>query len=316
MLQVDRSPRRSVLKNLRSKLPPLSGLVAFEAAARLANFTRAATELSVTQAAVSKQIKALEEFLGVKLCIRANRGIVLTPQGKRLLHAVMSGLDHIATVVDELRRPGAASQVSITTTIALASVWLMPRIAAFRAQHPEIDLRLVAADPIMDLAIEGIDVAIRYGMGDWPGVTALPLFEIDLFPVCSPSYLERHACPRTPHDLLGTTLLHIDEPNSQDAEWSVWFAAMGIVAPPLGGGLRFNNYPLLIQAALNGQGVGLGWGHIIGDYLTSGQLVRPMASVRRLKPAFYLAVASHQPLSPTAQIFHDWLLAETAALRT
>lgn len=289
--------------------------MAFEAAARLANFTRAASELNVTQAAVSKQIKALEGFLGVRLFVRANRGIVLTPQGKRLLHAVMSGLDHIASIVDELKRPTAATQVSITTTIALASVWLMPRIAAFRALHPEIDLRLVAADPIMDLAVEGIDLAIRYGMGQWPGVVARPLFEIDLFPVCSPAYLESNPSPRTPHDLLSATLLHIDEPNSQDAEWSVWFAAMGIVAPPLIGGLRFNNYPLLIQAAVNGQGIGLGWGHIIDDYLQSGQLVRPMASVRRLKPAFYLVAPTSHQMSASAQVFHDWLDAETAALR-
>ena len=106
------------------------------------------------------------------------------------------------------------------------------------------------------LAAEGIDLGIRYGMGQWPGVSALPLFHIDLFPVCSPSYLERHRHPRTPHDLLSAVLLHIDEPNSQDADWAVWFAAMGIVTPPFMGGLRFNNYPLLIQAALNGQGSG------------------------------------------------------------
>lgn len=303
------------MKNLRTKLPPVSSLVTFEAAARLANFTRAASELGVTQAAVSKQIHSLEEFLGIKLFARANRGIAVTPQGRRLLHAVVSGLDHIATIVDELRRPTGPAQVSITTTIALASVWLMPRVAAFRAIHPEIDLRIIAADPIMDLAAEGIDLGIRYGMGQWPGITAQPLFHIDLFPVCSPSYLERHPRPRNPHDLLSATLLHIDEPNSQDADWAVWFAAMGMVTPPFTGGLHFNNYPLLIQAALNGQGIGLGWGHIVDDLIKSGALVRPIDSMRRLKPAFYLAVPTDIPVRESAQIFHDWLLADTAPLR-
>jgi DNA-binding transcriptional LysR family regulator len=239
----------------------------------------------------------------------------VTPQGRRLLHAVVSGLDHIATIVDELRRPAGPAQVSITTTIALASVWLMPRVAAFRAIHPEIDLRIIAADPIMDLAAEGIDLGIRYGMGQWPGITAQPLFHIDLFPVCSPSYLERHTRPRNPHDLLSATLLHIDEPNSQDADWAVWFAAMGMVTPPFAGGLHFNNYPLLIQAALNGQGIGLGWGHIVDDLIKSGALVRPIDSMRRLKPAFYLVVPTDNAVREAAQIFHDWLLADTAPLR-
>lgn len=303
------------MKNLRTKLPPVTSLVTFEAAARLANFTRAASELGVTQAAVSKQIRGLEEFLGIKLFARAHRGIQVTPQGRRLLQAVVSGLDHIATIVDELRRPAGPAQVSITTTIALASVWLMPRVAAFRAIHPEIDLRIIAADPIMDLAAEGIDLGIRYGMGQWPGITAEPLFHIDLFPVCSPSYLERHPRPRNPHDLLSAILLHIDEPNSQDADWAVWFAAMGMVTPPFTGGLHFNNYPLLIQAALNGQGIGLGWGHIVDDLIKSGALVRPIDSMRRLKPAFYLVVPTDLPVRESAQIFNDWLLADTAPLR-
>lgn len=304
------------MKHLRTKLPPLTALLAFEAAARHGNFTRAATELGVTQAAVSKQIRAAEEFLGVKLFNRANRGIALTPVGRRLESAVASGLDHIAVVVDEIRRPIGPAQVSVTTTIAMASIWLMPRIAAFRAAHPEIDLRIIAADPIFDLAAEGIDIGIRYGMGQWPGVTTVPLFEIELFPICSPGFLERNPAIRTPHDLLKTSLLHIDEPNSQDADWAVWFAALGIVTPPFTGGLRFNNYPLVIQAAIDGQGIALGWGHIIEDLLQSGALVRPINASRRLKPAFYLATSLVAPLRPPVQIFYDWLLAETARFRT
>jgi len=304
------------MKSLRRRLPPFAALVTFEAAARHLNFTRAAAELGVTQAAVSRQIRVLEGYVGVALFRRSTRISGLTPAGHRLQQAVAMGLDHIVTAVGEISRPQTSAQVTITTTIALASVWLMPRIAKFRASYPDIDLKVIAADPILNLAADGIDVALRYGYGDWAGVTAERLFDIELFPVCSAAYLASNPQMRAVSDLSNVTLLHIDEPNSRDADWAVWFGAVGAKAPPQSGGLHFNNYPLLIQAALNGQGVALGWGHIVDDYLESGTLVRPFDITWRLEPAFYMALPEDVVSHEEVVLFCDWLRDETQPLRS
>ena len=305
------------MKNLRSKLPAVSGLVAFEAAARHMNFTRAAQEMRVTQAAVSRQMRTLEGYLGVQLFRRLNRTLALTDKGHKLHRAVSIGLDHIAMAVEEIRHRENASQVAITTTIALASLWLMPKIAKFRAGNPSIDLKVVASDTVLDLAAERIDVAVRYGDGHWPGVDAKRLFEIEMFPVCSQMYLRSRRHLTSPSDLLHETLLHMDDPiNSSDADWAVWMHAVGLDPPPLTGGLRFNNYPLLIQAALNSQGIALGWGHLIDDLLESGALVRAIGTTHYLEPAFYLAVPTDVPVRPEVEVFCNWILSETAAIRS
>jgi LysR family transcriptional regulator, glycine cleavage system transcriptional activator len=304
------------MKNLRTTLPPPGSLVVFEAAGRLLNFTRAGAELGMSQASVSKQIRLLEERLGVTLFRRSNhRALTLTQGGRKLHRAVTMGLDYIVDGINELRPRPRNEEVSVTTTIALASVWLMPRIAKFRAAHPAIDLRVIAADPISDLSAEEIDVGIRYGMGHWPGTRSERLFGIELFPVCSPGYLAGCRPLRSPADLLKHTLLHIDEPNSQDADWAVWLNAVGAPRRSLSGGLRFNNYPLLIQAAVNGQGIALGWGHLIDDLLESGLLVRPLPTTLWLKPAFFVVLPVDVPMRKEVRLFRDWIIEETLPLR-
>ncbi len=290
-------------------------LVVFEAAGRLLNFTRAGAELGISQAAVSKQIRSLEEYLGVTLIQRCTRSLSLTSNGRRFHRAVTAGLRQISDAVDEIRPRKHDSQISITTTIALASTWLMGRIAKFRAAHPGIDLRIVASDAISDLSADGIDVAIRYGMGNWPNTTVEKLFEIELFPICSPSYMNATTPPGIPKDLLQHTLLHVDEPNSQDADWAVWMEAVGSPTGHLTGGLRFNNYPLLIQAALDGQGIALGWGHLIDDFLESGNLIRILPTTVWLKPAFYVVLPNDVVPRSEVNQFRDWIVEETRSLR-
>ncbi|MFK8251837.1 LysR substrate-binding domain-containing protein [Ancylobacter terrae] len=296
-------------------LPPSRVLVVFEAAGRLLNFSAAGRHLGVSQAAVSKQIQEFEANLGIKLFVRSNRGLTLTAAGRRLHQAVSFGLCHIADAMEEARPRFQAGRVTITTTIALASVWLMPRIAKFRADHPAIDLRVIATDAVLDLSGEGIDVGLRYGIGQWPGTMARKLFGIELFPVCSPGFLAAARPIQTVADLLKTTLLHVDEPNTSDADWGVWFRAVGLGhgAPP--GGLRFNNYPLLVQAAVNGQGVALGWGHLVDDLLASGALVRCLPTTLRLSSAFYLVNADNVLLRGEVATFSDWMVRETSCLR-
>lgn len=302
------------MARLLRKLPHPRALVVFETAGRVLNFTAAGRELSMSQAGVSKQIQFLEAALGVRLFQRSNRGLVLTAAGRRLHSAVAIGLTHILDAVEEVRDHAQPSRVTITTTIAMASIWLMSRIAKFRAEYPDIDLKLVATDSLLDLHSERIDLAIRYGLGQWPSTSSRKLFGIDVFPVCSPSYLADYPGLMSSEDLRSAVLLHLDEPNSQDADWTVWFRAVGIDEPTRIGGLRFNNYPLLVQAAVNGQGVALGWGHIIGDLLESGALVRCMPSTRTLQPAFFLVKPTDIDVSPKTTLFEDWIVANAQTI--
>jgi LysR family glycine cleavage system transcriptional activator len=294
-------------------LPPARALAILDAAARLLNFSAAGRELNLSQAAVSKQVQALEASLGVKLFTRSNRGLTVTAAGKRLHQGVSIGLGHIVEALDEVRP--RYEEVTITTTIALASIWLMSRIAKFRAEHPGIDLRVIATDAILDLAGDRVDIALRYGLGQWAGTSARRLFVIDLFPVCSPEFLVRQPKMKTVEDVLRTTLLHVDEPNSRDADWSVWAKTVGATFAAPAGGLHFNNYPLLIQAALNGQGVALGWGHVIGDLLANGSLVQCLPTRLLLKPAFFLLTSDSGYLRPEVSTFADWIFNETESLR-
>ncbi|QPC95484.1 LysR substrate-binding domain-containing protein [Mesorhizobium sp. INR15] len=302
-----------MVKSLR-KLPQPRALVVFESAGRLLNFTSAGREVGMSQAGVSKQIQFLEAALGVRLFQRSNRGLLLTSAGRRLYAAVTFGLNHILDAVEEVRQHSQPGRISVTTTIALASVWLMPRIAKFRAAYPDIDLKLIATDSLLDLPSERIDIAIRYGMGQWQGTKCQKLFGIELFPVCSPAYLARYSNLMTSDDLRSAALLHLDEPNSQDADWAVWFKAVGIVEPTRAAGLHFNNYPLLIQAAVDGQGVALGWGHLIDDLLDNMSLVRCMSTSLTLKPAFFVVRSVDGAPQPEATLFEDWIVAETRTL--
>ncbi len=297
------------------RLPPARTLAVFEDAGRTLNFTATARNLGLSQAAVSKQIQQLEGVLDLRLFTRSRRGLALTASGRRLHEAVASGLDHIARTMEDLRPRFETGRVSITTTIALASVWLMPRIAQFRAEFPAVDIRLIATDEVLDLTTEGIDLALRYGVGNWPGASPHYLFGVSVFPVASPAYLEKHGPLRTADDLATATLLHMDEPNSRDADWDVWFSAVGSTATRTGRTLRFNNYPLLVQAAISGQGIALGWGHVVADYLANGTLVQCLPTSRDLTPAFYLVTPSDLPARPEAKTFSDWLLTSTEGLR-
>ena len=296
-------------------LPSARTLAVFEAAGRLLNFSAAAREVGISQAAVSKQVQALEAEFGAKLFVRSNRGLTLTSRGNRLHQAVTTGLGHIRDALEELKPRYEDGRITITTTIALASIWLMPRIAKFRAVHPSIDLRVIATDELLDLVGEGIDVGLRYGVGGWPGTTYEMLFTIELFPVCSPAYLARSGRLAGIADLADATLLHLEEPNSEDADWKVWLKAVGAGAAETRGGLRFNNYPLLMQAAANGHGVALGWGHVIDDLLGNGTLVRCLPVTHKLEPAFFLVRPSALKTRPEVDQFAAWMIEETAALR-
>ena len=297
------------MSDLRRNLPPLSALAAFEAAARLSSFTKAGQDLGVSQAAVSRQIKALEGFLETQVFHRLHRGVRLTPEGERLQAAVNMGLGHIAEVVGDLQRQGGGA-VTIASTISFAAFWLMPRTESFRDKHPDIDLKFLTAEHFVDVAREKIDLAIRFGHGNWPGLQVTPLFHDEVIAVCAPGYLASRSAPRDATDLLEERLLHLDISDSSWISWGHWLRQQGVAPRSRLHGPRFNNYTLIIQAALAGQGFALGWRQLIRPHLEAGTLV-PVTPERLETPnAYHLVSQPLANLAPAVMKARDWILAE------
>ncbi len=295
---------------LRNTLPPTNSLVVFEAAARHRNFTRAAEELDVTQSAVSRQIQLLEDHLGTSLFQRRSRGLELTAEGDRLHRAVAMGLEHIANVAADIRRHRGPGELTISSSVTFAAYWLMARLANFRAAHPEIELRLVASSPVYDLTAAGIDLAIRYGAGEWPGVEAVRLFDDEIWPVCAPRYLQGRSGIPTPGDLLGETLLHLDKFDRNWVTWEAFLATFDVTGKPERRGLTYDNYMVLIQSALRGEGIALCGRRLAEDFIAQGDLVRPIKAALKSDRGFYLLRPREQPLSHAAREFHKWLIGE------
>ncbi|NIB42436.1 LysR family transcriptional regulator [Pseudomaricurvus alkylphenolicus] len=302
------------MPNLKQKLPPLSSLIAFEAAARHLSFTEAGKELHVTQTAISRQIRALEEDLCIELFERGHRSLALTAPASKLLQAVGMGLQHIVAEVSEIRSNSQLGHLTVAATVAFATLWLQPKLTEFQKQHPDIDIRVLAVDRDVDIQAEAIDLAFCCGDdSQQAGVESVHLFDDELFPVCSPAYLEAHPQLSEPADLLSHTLLHLDEEHwhglSWEAiDWAFWFRAKGVESPLKMRGMRSNSYPLLQQAAIDGQGIALGWRHLVGDNLENGSLICPLNCVLHSHRGHYLVKSSLKPLSRNTQIFYDWIL--------
>lgn len=290
------------------RLPPLRTLQVFEAAARHLHFSRAAAELALTQGAVSRQIRTLEAALNCKLFERTGRAMRLTSDGERLFVHVHSGLMTFADGVSELRRDSDAFAVNISATPSIAAGWLIPRLPDFYRRQPDVDINLRATNALIDFARDGIDLALRYGAGRWPGLCAEKLLSVDLFPVCGARY-RRGRLPRTVSELLETTLLHY----TYGTSWEEWFKSTGAKFPTPLRGPRFDDYVLAVQAAAGGQGILLGRDALVADELASGRLVRPLMD----QPAqrvfdYFIVYPEAAELSPPVKLFHDWLLEQTA----
>lgn len=298
------------MASLRRRLPPLNALLTFEAAARHLNFTRAAEELLVTQAAVSRQVQHLEEHLEAPLFERRRRQLELTAVGQRLARAVAIGFEHIAQAVDEIAEERSRADVTVSSSVTFASYWLMSRIANYRANFPDVDLHLVATAKTRDITRSGIDLAIRYGRGDWPGLKAHYLFDNDIFPVCAPSYLKTHGPIETLSELKKATRLHLVQFDRNWVTWGTWFSEFGVEEPEGEAGLSFDNYMLLIHAAIRGEGVALCGGRLAEDLIGRGDLVRPLNSAIRSDRAFYLLEPEGLPARPAVRHFRDWLIGE------
>ncbi len=295
---------------LRRTLPPVNSLVIFEAAARHLNFTRAAAEMGFTQAAVSRQIQSLEENLGAPLFVRQARGLAMTKDGSRLQYAVTMGLEYIATTCADIRRHRGPRELTVWTSVSFASYWLVARLASFRALHPQIDLRLVASSPVSDLVAAGIDIAIRYGTGHWLGLESEYLFGNEIWPVCAPQYLAQRPPLQNAADLTDETLLHLGAFDRNWVTWDSFFQEQGVRDQPTRRGITYDNYLILLQAALRGEGIALCGQRLAEDFIKRGDLVRPLPVALSSERSFYLVRPATVPVSDAAKAFGDWIRTE------
>lgn len=292
-----------------ARLPPLDLLLTFEAAARLLSFTRAGHERFVTQSAVSRQIRALEDDLGVALFRRAHRSLVLTDEGRALFDAVRASLPPLRTAVAKLRAPNAREVLTLTTTPGLASLWLIPRLARFTREHPGVDVRIDASFARREIDAEGIDVALRYCPATFRD--GAKLFGEDVVPVCSPALLAPGRAPLArPADLSAHTLLLISESGGANPqqEWQPWLESMGVSGLQPAASLAFSGYDDVIGAAVLGQGVALGRRPLVDALLASGQLVAPIEGTISSARAYFVLVADRARARPSVRAFERWLL--------
>jgi LysR family glycine cleavage system transcriptional activator len=286
-------------------LPNLSALRAFEAAARHQNFSRAAEELHVTHGAISHQVRALEDQLGLPLFVRNGRNVRLNPDGARFAQAVESAFAQIAAAAEQLRPPALRRRLTVSSIPSFAARWLAPRLPAFIALHPDIEVVLQSSGQLQDLAREGIDVGIRFGGGDYPGLLSERLMGDVYYPVVSPRYRDGRL-PATPAALAEAALLRSDEP------WLPWFKAAGLDWSEPAGGLTFQDQTMLIRCALDGNGVALVRHAMVAPEIASGELVR-LFDISLPSAAEYFFVSPPEAARRSqVKAFKRWMLDEIA----
>jgi LysR family glycine cleavage system transcriptional activator len=286
---------------------PLRGLVVFEAAARHGRFVAAAEELAMSQAAVSQHVATLEGELGTALFTRGHRGVALTPAGEALRVAVEEGLRTLQSGVTAARRVRRKRTLQILTDFGFAAWWLMPRLANLSDMAPDVELRLITTQSDDVAGDPGFDLAILFGAGDWPGYHAQRLFQEEVYPVCSPAYLGDRPLP-TPQEISRMRLLHLHRPSaSRWFSWDDWCSAMKLPPVPRLHDLMFNNYQLVLQAALQGQGVGLGWTPLIDTMVESKALVRLTPTPLTSERGYFLVERETSAVSEPARAFKRFL---------
>ncbi|KRP94360.1 transcriptional regulator GcvA [Bradyrhizobium sp. NBAIM20] len=293
---------------MTARLPSLNGLRAFEAAARHLSFTLAASELNVTQTAISHQIRRLEEELGIRLFIRQNRALALTPEARDYLPGVRAAFNDLRLATDRLLRKDDDKVLTVSTLASLAAKWLLPRLTDFQEQHPGIDVRITTSTSLVDFQRDNVDAAIRYGRGQWPGLRADWLMADELFPVCSPSLLRGDKPLRRPEDLRNHPLLHTSSTNSDD--WRLWLTAAGLPADiARHPGITFDMIFMTIQAAIDGIGVAMGRTSYVQDDIAKGRLVVPFKIALPADAGFYLVAPDGRREAPKLAAFRQWVLA-------
>jgi LysR family glycine cleavage system transcriptional activator len=297
-----------LMELMARRLPPLNALRAFEAAARYQSFTRAAEELCVTQGAVSHQVKALEAELGVKLFNRERQRLLITDAGREYTTVLRDAFDRIALGTERLLQRQSAGVLTVSTSPDFAAKWLVHRLGHFAEIHPEIDLRVSATLHHVDFAREDVDLAVRHGDGNWPGLEATRLCTEELFAVCSPKLLAKRARLKKPEDLLKLPLLHLDDRKV----WARWLEAAGVTNPEPSHGPILNRASMVIDAAVDGQGVALARTTLAAWDLLNGRLVQPFPATLRTAKTYWIVSPKATSGLPKITLFREWMLSEAA----
>jgi DNA-binding transcriptional LysR family regulator len=292
-------------------LPPLKNLVAFEAAARHLSFTLAANEMHVTQGAVSRQVRLLEEVLGHQLFKRETRSLRLTETGTEYYQVVREALLTVSHATADFMEWNGDQQLTIVTTTAIASFWLMPKSVEFQRQYPDLNMRIWATDSLRQLMSKEFDVALAYCKTPPQGLKSTPLFSERIFPVCSPEYLQAHPDFSDPTQLIDMTLIVLDT-TEQWVGWSQWLEECDLPSmTKTTKRINVSNYPLAVQAALNGQGVTLAWDTLVDSYLQSGLLVKAVDKELATESCFYAIESANPVVNPGVSPFIDWVTQQT-----
>jgi DNA-binding transcriptional LysR family regulator len=291
--------------SFKRNLPSIKALVTFEAAMRLKSFTAAARELNVTQAAVSRQVRVLEEHFGVPLFLRGHRRVEPTSEGAMLGLTLSQSLDTIAETVESLRQFQEPRNLTVGATLAFSYFWLLPRLARFRELHPEVKIRVISQDEGFDLRSGNLDVVLRYGAGAFRDGRAVYSRTDRFFPVCSPAFASKLGRDRSPADLLKVPLIGQDAPDPTWMTWPDWFERVGLGRRSPPPALQFNHYTDAIAAALAGQGVALGWETILHDLIAARQLTPVGEKVQADIP--YNIIVPLKRSNPAAETFAAWL---------
>lgn len=295
-----------------SPLPPLQTLRAFESASRLGSFTRAAQDLHVTQGAISRQIRYLEQRLGVRLFIRLDRGVRLTQAGEQFAATVTDSLNQLAQTTAAISGSTRRDTLTIGVTSAIASLWLIPRLTGFRRRDPTLDIRVLASDSDPERSAPNVDVTIEYKRQRPASPHAIHLFKEQVFPVCSPSYLNGRKPLADPGELVDEFLLQLDDSHRSWMNWPEWLRDAGVSPLQQGKNLiRINNYMALLQAASVGQGIALGWAHLVSIYLQSGALQPVLSEYAASRGAFWLICSKPVASGSAIDRLSDWLQSQS-----
>lgn len=291
------------------RLPPLTALPAFDAAARHLSFTKAANELNVTHGAISRAIRNLEERLGIRLFERGTRSVRLTPAGAAYAAEIGGALDRIAAATVVATAPRSTGVLTVSTSDGFAGRWLVPRLHRFHRAHPDIDVRLSTSGVLVDFLRDGIDIAIRYGAGGYEGVVSELLAEEEVFPVCSPELLQGEHPLRSPADLRHHRLIH----DNFRIGWATWLQQAGLDDMDPDSGVRFDSAAYAVEAAVQGEGVLLGRSALVASDLAAGRLARPFELALASRWKYYVVYPVGALRHRKIKAFRDWLFGEMSA---
>ncbi|MCV2866742.1 LysR substrate-binding domain-containing protein [Albidovulum sediminicola] len=298
----------------RKPLPPLDYLLAFEAAAEHESFAAAARQINISETAISRKVRLLEQHFGLQLFARGHRSIELTPYGREFLARISPAIEMLREAADDALKTSKNRPVILAATQSVASLWLTPRLHEFRQANRHLSIMLVASDNDTECLADTVDLAILRGDGSWKGFDAQLVFGETIFPVCSPEFLAQNPEVAEIENLAGAPLIEVTSSHTEWMNWQAWLARMGAEARRLERTTLFNSYPLSIHAALDGVGVALGWGHLVDQYLNNGRLVRPLGDAQvRTKFGYYLLTPQNHPAFPSRTEISDWLMAVSAS---